>query len=206
MKKGGFMKDAIILFAITLIAGICLGGVYEITKEPIAKSKMAANLATYQEVYADAADFKADDALTDAVEKSAEVLAAAGLSIGNVEITDALSALDASGNVIGHIITGLSKDGYGGNITVSVGVTSEGEITGIGFIEINETPGLGMNATNDDFKNQFKGKKTESLNLVKGGGAGDDGIDALSGATITSSAVTNAVNGALYFAHNCIPQ
>ena len=63
-----------------------------------------------------------------------------------------------------------------------------------------------MNATNPDFKDQFKGKTAEQLNLVKGGGAGDDGIDAMSGATVTSTAVTNAVNGVLYFAHNCIPQ
>ena len=50
MKKGGFMKDALILFAITLISGICLGGVYEITKLPIQESKMKADLATYQEM------------------------------------------------------------------------------------------------------------------------------------------------------------
>ena len=45
MKKGGFMKDAVILFAITLIAGLCLGGVYGITKEPIAKAEAAAKIA-----------------------------------------------------------------------------------------------------------------------------------------------------------------
>lgn len=206
MKKGGFMKDALILFAITLISGICLGGVYEITKLPIQESKMKADLATYQEVYPNAEDFKFDQALQDAAEAAPENFASAGLNIGSVEIPVALNAVDASGNVVGHIFTGLSKDGYGGNIKVSVGVTNEGEITGIGFIEINETPGLGMNATNPDFKDQFKGKTAEQLNLVKGGGAGDDGIDAMSGATVTSTAVTNAVNGVLYFAHNCIPQ
>lgn len=206
MKQGGFMKDALVLFAITLISGICLGGVYEITKIPIQESKMKADLATYQEVYPDAANFEFDQALQDAAETAPVSFAEANLSIGSVEIPVALNAVDASGNVIGHIFTGLSKDGYGGNIKVSVGVTNEGEITGIGFIEINETPGLGMNADSPDFKNQFKGKTADSLTVVKGGGAGDDGIDSLSGATITSSAVTNAVNGVLYFAHNCIPQ
>lgn len=206
MKQGGFMKDAMVLFAITLVSGICLGGVYEITKTPIQASKMKADLATYRAVYPDASGFKFDQALQDAAGKASEAFATAGLSIGNVEVPVALNAVDTSDNVIGHIFTGLSKDGYGGNIKVSVGVTNEGEITGIGFIEINETPGLGMNATNPDFKDQFKGKKAESLTLVKGGGAGEDGIDSLSGATVTSQAITNAVNGVLYFSNNCIPQ
>lgn len=206
MKKSGFMKDALILFMITLIAGICLGGVFEVTKNPIKESKMKADLATYKEAYPDAVDFKFDQALQDAAAQAPDQFAKAGLSIGNVEIPVALDAVDGEGNVVGHLITSLSKDGYGGNLKVSVGVTNDGEITGIGFIEINETPGLGMNATHPSFKDQFIGKKADSLTLVKGGGAGDDGIDAMSGATITSRAVTNAVNGALYFAHNCIPQ
>lgn len=206
MKQGGFMKDAVVLFAITLISGICLGGVYEITKTPIQASKMKADLATYREVYPDASDFKFDQVLQDAAGTAAEMFASAGLAIGNVEIPVALNAVDVSDNVIGHIVTGLSKDGYGGNIRVSVGVTNEGEITGIGFIEINETAGLGMNATKPDFKDQFKGKTAESLTLVKGKGTGEDEVDSLSGATVTSQAITNAVNGVLYFLHNCIPQ
>lgn len=206
MKKSGFMKDALILFVITLIAGICLGGVFEVTKNPIKESQLKADIATYKEAYPDAVDFKTNETLQDAVAKAPDQFANAGLSIGSVEILMALDAVDSSGSVVGHLITSQSKDGYGGNIKISVGVTNEGEITGIGFLEIKETPGLGMNATHPSFKDQFIGKKADSLTLVKGGGAGDDGIDAMSGATITSRAVTNAVNGALYFAHNCIPQ
>ena len=91
MKKGGFMKDALILFAITLISGICLGGVYEITKLPIQESKMKADLATYQEVYPNAVDFKFDQALQDAAEAAPENFASAGLNIGSVEIPVALN-------------------------------------------------------------------------------------------------------------------
>ena len=54
MKKGGFMKDALILFAITVVAGGCLGGVYEITKEPIERANQAAQIAAYQEVLPEA--------------------------------------------------------------------------------------------------------------------------------------------------------
>lgn len=204
MKKGGFMKDALILFAITLISGICLGAVYGVTKEPIERANMAASLATYKEVYADAADFKFDQELQDAAEAATEELA--GQNLGNVEMNVALNAVDASGAVIGHMFSATSKDGYGGAIKISVGVTNDGVITGLGYIEIAETPGLGMNATEPKFKDQFKGKSGGPLVVTKGGASADNEIDALSGATITSSAVTNAVNAILYFANNCISQ
>ena len=68
MKAGGFMKDAITLFLITLISGICLGAVYEITKDPIAAAEAAAQQETYREVYADAAQFVEDEALDAAVQ------------------------------------------------------------------------------------------------------------------------------------------
>lgn len=204
MKKGGFMKDAMILFVITLISGLCLGGVYEITKEPIQRANMASSLATYKEVYADATDFKFNQTVQDAADTSLETLA--GLGLGNVEINVALEAVDASNNVIGHIFSATSKDGYGGSIKISVGVTNEGTITGLGYIEIAETPGLGMNATEPKFKDQFKGKTTDAFVVKKGGASADNEIDAISGATITSEAVTNAVNAILYFAKNCIAQ
>lgn len=204
MKKGGFMKDAMILFVITLISGLCLGGVYEVTKEPIQRANMAASLATYKEVYKDAADFKFNQAIQDAADSSLETLA--GLGLGGVEVNVASEAVDASGNVIGHIFSATSKDGYGGNIKISVGMTNEGVITGLGFLEIAETPGLGMNATNPEFKDQFQGKSSDSLVVKKGGASADNEIDAISGATITSDAVTNAVNAILYFAQNCIAQ
>ena len=61
-----------------------------------------------------------------------------------------------------------------------------------------------MNAQNPEFYGQYAGKDAQPLSVVKGGGAGDAEINAMSGATITSSAVTNAVNAATYFAVNCV--
>ncbi len=197
------MKDACILFVITLISGLVLGGIYGMTKDTIEKQQMAAEIATYQEVYADAADFTKTDDLTAAVESFADTLAAAGLNLGNAGVEKALEATDASGNVIGHLFNVYSNDGYGGAVRLSMGVTNEGEITGIGFLELNETAGLGMRAESPDFKNQFAGKTSDQLVLTKSGASSDDEIEALSGATITSTAVTNAVNAGLYFAHNC---
>lgn len=204
MKKGGFMKDAMILFVITLISGICLGGVYGITKEPIEKAEMAAKIEAYRTVYADAADFKASDSLKEAVKASADKLT--GLGYGNVLVDDAVEAVDDSENVIGYVITSTSKDGYGGDISISVGITSEGVVSGIEFLVITETAGLGDNAQKPEFKDQYKGKQVDSFTVTKSGAAADNEIDAMSGATITTNAVTNAVNAAIYFAANCISQ
>ena len=61
MSKGGFMKDALILFAITLVAGACLGGAYEITKGPIEAAELAAKEEAFRTVLADADSFKLED-------------------------------------------------------------------------------------------------------------------------------------------------
>ncbi|MDO4326362.1 MAG: RnfABCDGE type electron transport complex subunit G [bacterium] len=192
MKKAGFMKDALILFVITLISGVLLGGVYEMTAAVIAQRQEAEKQKTYKEVYADASSFSTNEELT-AKAASADLSA-----YEKVSVSEILDAKDASGNVIGHLVTSTSKAGYGGEVTISIGITSDGTITGIGFLTINETPGLGMKAKDDEFKNQFIGKNAPQLSLVKGGGAGDAEINAISGATVTSTAVTNAVNAALF--------
>ena len=96
----GIIKDAVFLFIITLIAGVCLGAVHEITLEPIAQAQLAANTATYQEVYPDAASFDTNEELTQAIGTSAEEIAAQGY--GSVTVDSVQEALDASGNVIGN--------------------------------------------------------------------------------------------------------
>lgn len=203
MAKGGFMKDACILFAITLVAGACLGGVYEMTKGPIAAANQAAKEAAYRVVLADAASFQADD-FTAAMEKAnAEV---AGLGFGNVTVDECATGLDASGAILGYAVTASSNDGYGGKITVSVGITSEGEVKGIEYLTLAETPGLGMKAGEEEWMAQYANKKVEKFVVTKTGAAADNEIDAIGGATITSNAVTGAVNAAVYFVNNCAAQ
>ena len=94
----------------------------------------------------------------------------------------------------GYVFTTVSK-GYGGDITVMVGVKADGTVEGIDFLSISETAGLGMNADTDKFKSQFKGKSGE-IGVAKSSPA-DNEIQALTGATITSKAVAKAVNEAL---------
>ena len=187
------IKNTIILFVITLVAGICLGTVHDITLDPIAQAQEAAATKTYQEVYPDAASFDEPQELADAVTAAADSISEWGF--GKVTINDAKEALDASGNQIGYLIT-----------STAVGITNEGELTGIGFLSISDTPGLGMRAKEPDFKDQFIGKKAENLEVTKTGASADNQIEAISGATITSKAVTNATDAAIYFVANCLAQ
>ncbi|MDR1771914.1 MAG: RnfABCDGE type electron transport complex subunit G [Hungatella sp.] len=202
MKNGGFMKDALILFVITLISGFLLGGAYEITKEPIEKATEAANLAAYKKVFPEAADFTSDEKMEAAVEAcNTELLSQ---DFGKVSVDNALLAVDGNGNALGHVITAHSDDSYSGVVQISVGIKEDGTINGIEFLAISDTPGLGLKAKEPAFKDQYAGKNKESITVTKSGNAGDGEINAISGATITSSAVTNAVNAALYYVHQSI--
>lgn len=101
---------------------------------------------------------------------------------------------DGTGELTGYVFTTTAK-GYGGDISVMVGINADGTVAGIEFLSISETAGLGMNAQKDGFKEQFKGK-TGEIAVVKSSPSGNE-IQALTGATITSRAVTAAVNDAL---------
>ena len=101
---------------------------------------------------------------------------------------------DKENNVVGYVFTTSAK-GYGGDIVTMVGVNNDGTVSGMDFLSISETAGLGMNADADEFKNQFVGKSGEIG--VNKNAPSENEIQALTGATITSKAVTKAVNIAL---------
>ena len=200
--KSGFMKDALVLFAITLVSGLCLGFVYDITKGPIEQATIDKNNRTYQEVLSAASSFTDVEG---SVEKIAELAASGELAgFGGVAIESVLVGTDASGAEVGHVINSLSNDSYGGAVKISVGFDAEGTITGVGIREINDTPGLGLKAKDAKFKDQYIGKNADTLVVTKLGASADHEIDAISGATVTSNAVTNAVNAAFYYLHNCM--
>ena len=197
------IKDAVTLFLITLIAGLALGGVHELTLEPIAKAQQEAANTTYREVFPEMDSVKETEEL-DALVESVQA-EAANWGFGKVSIDGAMEALDASGNKLGYIINASSKEGYGGTIQISTGIDENGKLTGLGFLSISETPGLGMRAKDAQFRDQFAGKDaTGALQLIKTGGANDTQIDAISGASYTSGAVTNALNAAIHFVNNYV--
>ena len=187
----GILKDAAILFVITLIAGFCLGAVHEVTLEPIANAQLAAATKTYKEVFPEAAKFEQTDELTAAVAASADEILAQGF--GNVSVDDAQVAEAEDGSVLGYLITASSTEGYNGLVQISVGITSEGNLTG-----------LGMKAKEPDFKDQFNGMKAQKLEVTKTDATADNQVQAISGATYTSKAVTGATNAAIYFVENCV--
>lgn len=187
------IKNTISLMLITLIAGLLLGAVYEITKEPIRKENQKAKEEAYKAVFADADAF--EDVKIDE-DKAAKALDEKGL---DATINEAMKVLDKSGQQIGYVLTVTDHEGYGGDIQFAMGVQSDGTLNGISFLSISETAGLGMKAKEDAFRKQFEGKKTDQIVYTKNGAKADNEIDALSGATITTNAVTNGVNAGLYF-------
>ena len=205
--KNTIVKDAAILFIITLIAGVALGAVHAITLEPIEQATIASTNKTYSEVYPEASEFENTDELTAAVEQANTEADTWGLGnkAGKLSINDAMIAKDASGNAVGYMIIATSGEGYGGDIKMTVGISNEGKVTGIGFLTINETVGLGLKAKDADFKDQFVGKDASGLiERVKTGNANEQQFNSISGATFTSTAVGLALNGAIYFVNNYI--
>lgn len=187
----GIIKDCLILFVITLIAGAALGVVYEITKEPIAAQEAKKKVEAQQGVFAEADAF-------DPVELDEAVLTA--VQTNGVTIDEVFDA-KAAGAHAGYVVQATSPNGYGGNITLMVGVTADGTCNGYSLLTINETAGLGMNAKNADWAAQFAGKAVEAFEVTKLGASADNQVDAISGATITSNAVTEAVNACIAYAN-----
>lgn len=189
------VHDALVLTAFTLILGFILGAVNEITKEPIAKANKAAQDAAYREVFKDADSF--EDNVDFTAENAEKIIAKSDYT--NDEIIGVTNALDKSGNVIGYVINVTSHEGSQSDITFSVGIQVDGTVNGYSITSISETPGLGMLVNEDDFKNQFNNKNEESFSVVKTTPSADNEIEAVTGATISSRAITNGVNACLVY-------
>lgn len=193
--KNKFLKNCLALFVITLVAGISLAFVNEVTKEPIAKAQDKARLEAYEVVYPNA-EFKVMDNSDEILKASSKSLEKENLSQCSVD--DVLAVTDKNGNLIGYVFSATSPSGYGGDIKVAIGVSNKtNKITGFTVLSHSETAGLGAKATEDEFKSQFIGKSANGINYTKNGASNDTEIDALSGATITSNAVCEAVDSAL---------
>ena len=186
------MKNTAILLIITVVAGLVLGLVYQVTKDPIAVQEARKKQEACQEVFQDAASF-------DALEMKA-VNASEWADAGYTQesIDEVMSALDSSGNLLGYVITVTTKEGYGGDIRFTLGIRMDGTVNGMSILSISETAGLGMRA-DEVLKPQFGGKQVEKFEYTKNGAVSENQIDAISGATITTNAVTNGVNAGLYY-------
>lgn len=195
------LKDALILFVITLAAGILLGGVYQITKEPIEKQQVLALEKACREVFSQAASFS-DREIPDAAETE-QLLKENGYSGNTLESYQA--AYDENGEKIGYVLTVVTHEGYAGDIRFTMGICNDGTINGISLLEIGETPGLGMRAQ-EVLVPQYAEKDGYPLTVTKMDAKKDTEIEAISGATVTSNALTNGVNTGIFYFNRILTQ
>ncbi|MBM7871059.1 electron transport complex protein RnfG [Clostridium pascui] len=180
MKKNSSLKLGLVLLAIAAICGLILGGISEVTKEPIAVQAKKAVDEANKAILPEATEF---------VDKT------------GVEFTGTVSAVTegkSGADVKGYTIT-VSPKGYAGAVKTMVGITTDGKVSGIKILEHAETPGLGALAPEPKFSGQFSGKPAKELTVVKAAPSADNQIEAITGATITSRAVTDGVNEAIKF-------
>lgn len=175
--KSSFINLLLTLTIVTLVAALALGYVYQWTKEPIAKAQMAKQL-------------KAIESVVQGYDNNPVTEKYKAITPDGIDSLEFFPAIK-SGKLIGMAIKTRSVKGYSGDIWLMVGLSITGEIQNIVVIEHKETPGLGSKMTSPAFVNQFLNKNPEQLKLKVRKDGGD--IDAISGATITSRAYSEAV-------------
>ena len=187
------------LLVITIVCAIALGAVNYITEGPIEEQAKAAAEAARQSAFLDAKSF---EALYDPDVEDVKDVTLASL-LGTDEVPDdygiietVYTALDADGNAIG-IVAGVVTKGFNSGLNLTIGIASDGTIAGVIVGDNTETAGLGARASEDWFQDQYKGKEGQ-LSVTKTD-PGEDEIQAITGATITSNGVTDAVNAVSAF-------
>lgn len=186
MKKKFSPREIIIptlvLLVIGVVAAALLGGTNMLTKDKIASIDAEEKSKAMALVMPDAEKF--------GEEKEAD------------EKMTYTPALNADGDVIGYAFS-VSTSGYGGEIRLMVGINTDGTVNKVTVLAAdNETPGLGQNIKKDSFLSQFAGK-SKILTVVKNAVSSDDEIQAVTSATISSTAATKTVNAAIeYFNAN----
>ncbi|MCF0145078.1 MAG: FMN-binding protein [Eubacterium sp.] len=198
-KETSLGHDILIITVITLVAGLLLGLVHNITAGPIAAQEEKTRIETQKAVFPSAASFEAIDGVQDDP-GLIQALEDDGLTKTTVNAVDA--ALDENGDLLGYVVTSTNSEGYGGNIQIMTGIDTSGDglvINDIRFLTLAETAGMGMKAQEPEFLDQFTGMQPGDQDVVytKNGKSADNEIDAISGSTITTSSVTKDVNAAL---------
>ena len=120
-------------------------------------------MEAYKTVFPKASDFKEVDGFSE--EAASKIIAANENPIEGHDsdvISSAVEAVDASGEALGYIFNITTSKGYGGDIQLTVGIQSDGTVSGYSVLSISETAGLGMKAKDDpSWGKQFAGKKVE---------------------------------------------
>ncbi|MGI9532520.1 RnfABCDGE type electron transport complex subunit G [Lutimonas sp.] len=175
-KASTFLSMTLTLFVTTLVAGVSLGFINDITKGPKARAKLERKINALRSVLP---EFNNNPV------ESVQLLKSE-LAKDSVEVYTA--SLDE--NEVGTAIVGSSEKGFSGLVKIMVGFNTDGSINNIEVLEQKETPGLGTKMKDEKFIRQFKGKHPSTFNLKVKKDQGD--VDALTGATITTRAFGEA--------------
>lgn len=172
--KSTLKNMVLVLFTITLVASACVGVVNMITEEPIAAAKAQAVQDALMQVLPP----------FDATEEAKHDID--GLTIKTYKASSA-------GETVGYAVETATKEGFGGVVKLMVGFDAEGRILNINVLEQSETPGLGTKMCDEGnpLITSFKGRKPAEMTLKVRKDGGD--VDALTAATISSRAYTDAV-------------
>lgn len=179
MAAKSTLKNMVLcLFGTTLICSALLAGVYAVTKEPIDKTNEALLKASIGKV----------------LPEGGEISDAQDCQVGGQPSECWFSTRD--GEVLGMAVKSTVV-GFGGPLTLMVGILPDGSIYNTSVLSHSETPGLGAKCTSDEhFYGQFRGWNPEKKRLLVKKDGGD--VDAITASTITSRAYTLAVQNALY--------
>jgi electron transport complex protein RnfG len=125
--------------------------------------------------------------------------------IGDTRILRAEALYDAAKTPLGYVIVLENQNAYNPPLTLALGIRPDGTTAGIVFLELNETPGKGSHADEPEFKDQFRDRSVDDLLENRDPWNGNiEGLDAISGSTVTSKAVFNAVSAGLDFYRTAI--
>lgn len=169
-KSDSVFKVGINLTLACLLSSAVIAGTYAVTAPIAAKTRIQLDNQARKALVADAQEFKAID----------------GKKGWYAALKD--------GKVIAYVVPTESK-GYAGAINMLAAVSVDGKVIDYAILSHKETPGLGDKAEKPDFRKRFAGKAAENLEVVKV--PSDKNIQALTGATITSRAVTKGIKEAV---------
>jgi electron transport complex protein RnfG len=185
-KESTFTNMVLVLFIITLVASAALGGLYELTKEPIAAAKLAKKLKAIKEVVPAFDNNPSDDVYKVGINEK-----------------DSLEFYPAKmdGKLVGTAVKTFTTQGFSGYVWVMVGFKPDGTINNYSVLEHKETPGLGTKM--EPWFKQTDPAKAKASIIDKNPGTSkfivskDGGdIDAITAATISSRAFLDAVQTA----------
>lgn len=171
------------LLIITFVAALALSITNLVTAAPIEAQIQKENDMSRQSVLPEAETFELMDDIK-------------GIDVAKWPDIKEIYAGKSGDRVIGYTFK-ISAKGYGGPMEITLGIDIDGRISGLKLGNHQETPGLGAKAAESSFQDQYNGKIVgEELIVTKASNPKDNEVEAITGATITSRAITDGVNNA----------